>query len=37
VALILEVIPAFEASDDRVVADLAESVEYWRSALPASP
>ena len=33
VALILEVIPTFEANDDRVVADLVESVAYWRSAL----
>jgi D-erythrulose 1-phosphate 3-epimerase len=33
VALILEIIPAFEAPDDRVVDELVESVEYWRSAL----
>ena len=33
VALILEIIPAFEAPDDRVLEELVESVEYWRSAL----
>jgi sugar phosphate isomerase/epimerase len=33
VALILEVIPAFEQEDDSVVDDLAASVDYWRDAL----
>jgi D-erythrulose 1-phosphate 3-epimerase len=33
VALILEVIPPFEADDDLVLADLEESAEYWRRAL----
>jgi sugar phosphate isomerase/epimerase len=33
VALVLEVIPSFEADDDRVVAELVESVAYWREAL----
>jgi hypothetical protein len=33
VALILEVIPAFEAYDDGVLDGLAESVAYWREAL----
>ena len=33
VALVLEVIPSFEADDDRVLADLVESVGYWREAL----
>lgn len=33
VALILEVIPPFEADDDAVLADLATSVTYWRQAL----
>lgn len=33
VALILEVIPPFEADDDTVLADLRASVDYWRSAL----
>ena len=33
VALILEVIPAFEADDRIVLAELAESVDYWRAAL----
>jgi D-erythrulose 1-phosphate 3-epimerase len=32
-ALVLEVVPAFEAEDARVVADLVESVAYWRDAL----
>ncbi len=34
-ALILEVIHPFEAEDDRVLAELAESVAYWREALQA--
>jgi hypothetical protein len=33
VALILEVIPAFEQPDDSVVDDLVASVAYWREAL----
>jgi D-erythrulose 1-phosphate 3-epimerase len=33
VALILEVIPPFEADDDQVIDDLRQSVDYWRSAL----
>ena len=33
VALILEVIPPFEADDDQVVEDLSVSAEYWRRAL----
>jgi hypothetical protein len=33
IALILEVIPAFEADDDDVVREMAESVAYWRAAL----
>lgn len=33
VALILEVIPAFEAADDAVLADLTASVSYWKNAL----
>jgi len=33
IALILEVIPAFEADDDEVVQEMAASVAYWRSAL----
>jgi D-erythrulose 1-phosphate 3-epimerase len=32
-ALILEVIPAFEQDDDIVLDDLAASVDYWREAL----
>jgi sugar phosphate isomerase/epimerase len=32
-ALILEIIPAFEQDDDAVLADLAASVEYWAEAL----
>jgi hypothetical protein len=32
-SLVLEVIPSFEADDDRVVAELAESVADWREAL----
>ena len=33
VALILEIIPSFEADDDAVLADMVASVEYWRQAL----
>jgi len=33
VALILEVIPAFEQDDDQVLADLRASCDYWRAAL----
>jgi sugar phosphate isomerase/epimerase len=33
VALILEVIPAFEADDDGVLEGLVESVAYWREAM----
>jgi sugar phosphate isomerase/epimerase len=33
VALVLEVIPAFEAGDDGVVDGLVESAAYWRDAL----
>jgi D-erythrulose 1-phosphate 3-epimerase len=33
VALILEVIPSFEADDDQVLDDLRTSAEYWRQAL----
>ena len=33
VALVIEVIPAFEADDDGVVGGLVESVAYWREAL----
>ena len=33
VALILEVIPAFEAADESVLGDLEESVRYWQAAL----
>ncbi len=33
VALVLEVIPAFEADDDGVVEGLVESVAHWRRAL----
>jgi len=33
VALVLEVIPAFEADDEGVVDGLVESVAYWRAAL----
>jgi D-erythrulose 1-phosphate 3-epimerase len=33
VALVLEVIPTFEADDDGVVDGLVESVAYWRDAL----
>jgi D-erythrulose 1-phosphate 3-epimerase len=33
VALILEVIPAFEADDRQVIRDLQASVAYWRDAL----
>jgi sugar phosphate isomerase/epimerase len=37
VALVLEVIPAFEADDDAVLDGLAESVAYWRAALARRP
>jgi len=33
VALVLEVIPPFEADDDQVIAELRLSVDYWRQAL----
>jgi D-erythrulose 1-phosphate 3-epimerase len=33
VTLILEVIPAFEADDERVVDELQESVAYWQQAI----
>jgi D-erythrulose 1-phosphate 3-epimerase len=33
VALMLEVIPSFEADDNGVLAELVESVAYWRDAL----
>ena len=33
VALILEIIPAFEQDDDQALSDLRESVEYWRAGL----
>jgi D-erythrulose 1-phosphate 3-epimerase len=33
VALILEVIPPFEAADDQVLRDLEASVHYWQAAL----
>jgi sugar phosphate isomerase/epimerase len=33
VALILEVIPSFEADDDSVLSELVESAAYWRNAL----
>jgi D-erythrulose 1-phosphate 3-epimerase len=36
VALILEIIPPFEADDDQVVADLRASVSYWREHLTAA-
>ena len=32
-ALVLEVIPPFEQEDESVLADLEESVDYWREAL----
>lgn len=35
IALVLEVIPPFEEDDDRVVADMAASAQYWRRALAA--
>jgi sugar phosphate isomerase/epimerase len=34
--LVFEVIPAFEAPDDAVIADLVESVQRWRVALAAA-
>jgi hypothetical protein len=33
VTLILEVIPAFEADDERVLDELQESVAYWQQAI----
>ena len=36
VALVLEVIPAFEADDDEVLEDLRWSATYWRDALARS-
>jgi D-erythrulose 1-phosphate 3-epimerase len=36
VALILEIIPPFEARDDQVVADLRASADYWRGHLAAA-
>lgn len=33
VALILEIVPAFEADDDDVLADLVASATYWQKAL----
>jgi hypothetical protein len=33
IVLVLEVIPAFEASDDSVLSDMKASVEYWQDAL----
>jgi len=33
VALVLEVIPSFEQDDDLVLAELAETAEYWHVAL----
>ena len=33
VALVLEVIPAFEQDDDQALADLVQSARYWRDAL----
>ena len=33
VALVLEVIPAFEQDDDEALADLVQSARYWRDAL----
>jgi hypothetical protein len=33
VALILEVIPPFEADDDVVLHELRQSVDYWRAAM----
>lgn len=35
VALVLEVVPSFEADDDSVLADIAQSVEYWKDAMRA--
>jgi hypothetical protein len=35
VTLVLEVIPPFEQDDGAVVADLVESVRYWRARLAA--
>jgi sugar phosphate isomerase/epimerase len=36
VALVLEVIPPFEADDDEVVRDLVASAAYWRDAISAA-
>jgi len=33
VALVLEVVPAFEQDDGQALADLVESARYWRDAL----
>lgn len=33
IALILEVMPAFEQDDDQALADLRQSADYWREAL----
>jgi D-erythrulose 1-phosphate 3-epimerase len=33
IALILEIIPAFEQDDDQALADIRQSAEYWRDAL----
>jgi D-erythrulose 1-phosphate 3-epimerase len=33
VALVLEVVPAFEADDDSVLRDITASIRYWRQAL----
>jgi D-erythrulose 1-phosphate 3-epimerase len=33
VALVLEVVPAFEADDDTVMRDITTSIDYWRQAL----
>jgi sugar phosphate isomerase/epimerase len=36
VTLVLEIIPAFEADDDQVLADLVTSADRWRAAIAAS-
>jgi hypothetical protein len=33
VALVLEIVPAFEQDDDSVLTDLAASIRYWKQAL----
>jgi sugar phosphate isomerase/epimerase len=33
VALVLEVVPAFEADDDTVMRDIRTSIDYWRQAI----